>query len=173
MQARLPFCQVAGTRNGAGLPSRRDQGQVCQDGMRPRIRILLRARTLVRLPLGQVENGANPSRRSSNYLQGCTICVSCRLTGPCWTVPRKRESRNRFAGNSDGIGVKASMAVRHHHPAIGKGAPRTPVTRCVSASGRRRSCLEEQHGGNRDRSHGHAINPRCQRIPAGSRLARW
>ena len=26
-------------------------------------------------------------------IRDCTIFVSCRLTGPCWTVPRKRENR--------------------------------------------------------------------------------
>ncbi len=35
----------------------------------------------------------NPGRKSSNYLQDCTICVSCRCTGPCWTAPRERENR--------------------------------------------------------------------------------
>ncbi len=37
--------------------------------------------------------GLNPGRKSSNYIQDCTICVSCRCAGPCWTVPRKREER--------------------------------------------------------------------------------
>ena len=38
--------------------------------------------------------GANPGRKSYKVLQGCTICVSCRWTGPCWPVPWKREERN-------------------------------------------------------------------------------
>ncbi|MDE0075320.1 MAG: DUF222 domain-containing protein, partial [Gammaproteobacteria bacterium] len=33
--------------------------------------------------------GTHPGRKSYKVLQGCTICVSCRCTGPCWTVPRK------------------------------------------------------------------------------------
>ena len=40
---------------------------------------------------GRIARGLNPGRKSSNYLQGCTICVSCRCTGPCWTVPPKRD----------------------------------------------------------------------------------
>ena len=43
------------------------------------------------LPDGRIARGLNPGRKSSNYLQGCTICVSCRCTGPCWTVPPKRD----------------------------------------------------------------------------------
>ena len=42
--------------------------------------------------------GTNLGRKSSKVLQDCTICVSCRLTGPCWTGPQKRENRNRLAG---------------------------------------------------------------------------
>ena len=42
--------------------------------------------------------GTNPGRKSSKVLQDCTICVSCRLTRPCWTGPQKRENRNRLAG---------------------------------------------------------------------------
>ncbi len=42
--------------------------------------------------------GLNRGRKSSNCIQDCTICVSCRCTGPCWTVPRKREKRSRMAG---------------------------------------------------------------------------
>ena len=50
------------------------------------------------LPDGRSNRGQNPGRKSSNYLQGCTICVSCRCPGPCWTVPRKRENRSQSAG---------------------------------------------------------------------------
>ena len=42
--------------------------------------------------------GTSPGRKSANYLQGCTICVSCRWTGHYWTVPRKRENRILMAG---------------------------------------------------------------------------
>ena len=38
-------------------------------------------------PAERSVNRQNPGRKSSNYLQDCTICVSCGLTGPCWTVP--------------------------------------------------------------------------------------
>ena len=41
----------------------------------------------------RITRSLNPGRKSANYLQGRTICVSCRCTGPCWTVPRKRENR--------------------------------------------------------------------------------
>ena len=41
----------------------------------------------------QVENGANQGRESSNYIQDCTICVSCRWAGPYWTVRLRRENR--------------------------------------------------------------------------------
>ena len=44
--------------------------------------------------MGQrIARGRNPGRKSPNYIQDCTICVSCRHAGPCWTVPRKREKR--------------------------------------------------------------------------------
>ena len=36
----------------------------------------------------------NHGRESHKVIQDCTICVSCRCTGPCWTVPRKREDRS-------------------------------------------------------------------------------
>ena len=45
------------------------------------------------LPKWQGRGGLNHGGKSSNYLQDCTICVSCRWTGPCWNVPRKRENR--------------------------------------------------------------------------------
>ena len=35
--------------------------------------------------------GPDPGRKSSKVNWDCTICVCCRWTGPCWTVPRKRE----------------------------------------------------------------------------------
>ena len=41
----------------------------------------------------RIARGRNPGRKSPNYIQDCTICVSCRHAGPCWTVPRKREKR--------------------------------------------------------------------------------
>jgi len=49
-------------------------------------------------PDGRSKRGLNPDRKSSNYLQGCTICVSCRCTGPCWTEPPQREKRLQSAG---------------------------------------------------------------------------
>ena len=54
--------------------------------------------SMLPLPDGRSNRGQNPGRKSSNYLQGCTICVSCRCPGPCWTVPRKRENRSQSAG---------------------------------------------------------------------------
>ncbi|MDE2750957.1 MAG: 6-bladed beta-propeller [Gemmatimonadota bacterium] len=51
------------------------------------------AEAIAVLPDGRVTRGLNPGRKSANYLQGCTICVSCRCTGPCWNVPRERENR--------------------------------------------------------------------------------
>ena len=48
----------------------------------------------------RIGKGLNPGRKSRKVLQGCTICVSCRCTGPCWTVPQKREKRSRMAGLS-------------------------------------------------------------------------
>jgi len=56
------------------------------------------AEAIAVLPDGRSNRGQNPGRKSSNYLQGCTICVSCRCPGPCWTVPRKRENRSQSAG---------------------------------------------------------------------------
>ncbi len=41
----------------------------------------------------RIAKGQNPGRRSRKVIQDCTICASCRWTGPCWTVPRKRENR--------------------------------------------------------------------------------
>ncbi len=46
----------------------------------------------------QSTDGPNPGRKSANYLQGCTICFSCRCTEPCWIVPRRREKRTGMAG---------------------------------------------------------------------------
>ena len=43
---------------------------------------------MVRMWKKRNARGTNPGRKSSKVLQGCTICVSCRLTGPCWTVPQ-------------------------------------------------------------------------------------
>ena len=42
--------------------------------------------------------GTNHGRKSRKSNEDCTICVSCRLTGPYWIVPRKRENRTRLAG---------------------------------------------------------------------------
>ena len=41
----------------------------------------------------RIAKGLNDGRESYKVLRGCTICVSCRWTGPCWTVRRKREKR--------------------------------------------------------------------------------
>ncbi|MCY4399243.1 MAG: hypothetical protein OXE96_07900 [Gemmatimonadetes bacterium] len=46
------------------------------------------AMTAMRIPRGQ-----NHGRESYKSNWDCTICVFCRLAGPCWTVPRKREKR--------------------------------------------------------------------------------
>ena len=46
----------------------------------------------------RIARGPNPGRKSANYLQGCTICVSCRGTGSCWNEPPKRENRTSMAG---------------------------------------------------------------------------
>ncbi|MDE2720045.1 TM2 domain-containing protein [Candidatus Palauibacter polyketidifaciens] len=46
----------------------------------------------------RVARGRNPNRKSSNYIQGCTICVSCLSSGPCWTEPLERENRGWMAG---------------------------------------------------------------------------
>ena len=48
---------------------------------------------MVRMWKKRNTRGTHPGRKSYKVLQGCTICVSCRLTGPCWTVPRKGERR--------------------------------------------------------------------------------
>ena len=47
----------------------------------------------------------NPGRKSSKSNWDCTICVSCNCTGPCWTVPRKRENRTEMAGLSPPPGL--------------------------------------------------------------------
>ena len=41
----------------------------------------------------QVENGANPGRESSNYLQGCTICAFCPWIGSASVVQKQRGNR--------------------------------------------------------------------------------
>ena len=46
----------------------------------------------------RVAKGLNPGRKSSNYLQGCTICVSCHCTGSCWNELPERENRASMAG---------------------------------------------------------------------------
>ena len=46
------------------------------------------------LTLGtRIAKGQNPGRRSRKVIQDCTICAFCRLAGPRWIVPRKREKR--------------------------------------------------------------------------------
>jgi len=50
------------------------------------------------LPSWHRVDGRNHGSKSCKFNQGCTICVSCRGTGPCWTKPRKRENRSRLAG---------------------------------------------------------------------------
>ena len=59
-----------------------------QIGWRFRVALVLAHETGQR-----IARGRNPGRKSPNYIQDCTICVSCRHAGPCWTVPRKREKR--------------------------------------------------------------------------------
>ena len=44
-------------------------------------------------PLGGSPEARIPAGNRLKVLQGCAICVSCRLAGPYWTVPRKRENR--------------------------------------------------------------------------------
>ena len=56
-------------------------------GGKPLVSLLVATRSM------RSTSGANHGRKSSKVLQDCTICVSCRCTGPCWTVPRKRENR--------------------------------------------------------------------------------
>ena len=56
---------------------------------------LLDARSIDLTPR-RIGKGLNPGRKSRKVLQGCTICVFCRSTGPCWTVPRKRENRSEW-----------------------------------------------------------------------------
>ena len=53
-----------------------------------------------RYDVSTMRTGGSPNtgRKSRKSNQGCTICASCRCTGPSWTVPRKREKRNRLAG---------------------------------------------------------------------------
>ena len=41
----------------------------------------------------RIAKGQNPGRRSRKVIQDCTICAFCRLAGPRWIVPRKREKR--------------------------------------------------------------------------------
>ena len=53
---------------------------------------------MVRMWKKRNSRGTNPGRKSCKVIQGCTICVSCRCTGPCWTVPPKRANRNGLAG---------------------------------------------------------------------------
>jgi len=36
---------------------------------------------------------ANLGGKTSKVIQDCTICASCRCTGLCWIVPRKRVNR--------------------------------------------------------------------------------
>ena len=53
---------------------------------------------MVRMWKKRNTRGTSLGKKSCKLIQGCTICVSCRLTGPCWTVSRKRENRNGLAG---------------------------------------------------------------------------
>ena len=41
----------------------------------------------------RITGGANHGRKPRKSNQDCTIRHFCRCTGPCWTVPRKRENR--------------------------------------------------------------------------------
>lgn len=38
-------------------------------------------------PVGRIAKGLNHGRKSHKVIQDCTVCVSCRCAGPCWTVP--------------------------------------------------------------------------------------
>ncbi|MDE2796594.1 MAG: hypothetical protein OXL34_17400 [Gemmatimonadota bacterium] len=52
------------------------------------------------LPSWHRSGGLNHGRKSCKLLQGCTICVSCRCIGPCWTEPGERGSQPSMAGTS-------------------------------------------------------------------------
>ena len=52
-----------------------------------------KGRRLSRSLKQRIVGSENPGRKSYKVLQDCTICASCRCTGPCWIVLRKRENR--------------------------------------------------------------------------------
>ncbi len=68
----------------------------------------------------RIARGLNPSRKSANYLQDCTICVSCRWTGRYWTVLRKREKRIGMAGLAKPF--KRNRSVEPWRCAVGAGS---------------------------------------------------
>ena len=78
----------------------------------------------------RIARGPNPGMKSANYLQGRTICVSCRWTGPCWTGARKRENRVGMAG----LPTRSDCPLRAGSPGM-FGAPLDqPVLQCVHPS---------------------------------------
>ena len=112
-----------GSANSVGLlrcgqrpdPPRRPVGERHRDHLlrlarqhpgQPRIRVLAapdrvpnnrhgsRDQEPSQISLAQRTGGSqNPGRKTSKVIQDCTICASCRCTGLCWIVPRKRVNR--------------------------------------------------------------------------------
>ena len=78
---------------------------------------------LAEFPMAQrVARIQYPDRKSSNCLQDCTICVSCRWTGPCWTEPTKRGNWGQSAGFPRGahgpVEPRAGAVVEPPYPQI-------------------------------------------------------
>ena len=67
-------------------------------------------RRLSAQPAGEVNRG----RESYKSNWGCTICASCRCTGPCWTMPRKR-GRTYLNG---GTPARAASSLQFPTPAV-------------------------------------------------------
>ena len=91
-EGRISYTKVRALTRVATLASEAELLEFAQAGSAARLE------GMVRMWKKRNTRGTNPGRKSSKVLQDCTICVSCRLTGPCWTGPQKRENRNRLAG---------------------------------------------------------------------------
>ena len=89
-------------------------------------------------PDGRMACGLNRGRKSSNCIQDCTICASCRWTGSRWTAPRKRKNGFEWRESQTSVASRLCRLAPEGHP------------RCSSPDGRpaapRRNAIQNARG---------------------------